>query len=1191
MRESAKVAYQQVKRLVEETGRKNAIAGLQAIEHDSAFQQEARNVQLSEVAAVLHRHFGRTLDEAMDDSSDAYHRVDLGCGFLKKYEEFLKNRRKLVHVSKRLGDCGTLVLPLVEDGSPLVGEHTDMIMTEIVHRIAQGRSPVDLREMEDFEDDEPDRLHSIHVLQDIGWDVRPPVTRKIPVDILFKRGEDTEQCVRVVPDTILTYLEQLFKAWSTYPLDIESLGSSPPLRTGLQIPVGPKREFKMEVLRESVVVSPANVAIDTRGDLQPLAPLSLSLKNMFEGASRGGRRTVEVIDAIRSLLLILEELLVQVLTHQKSTNTMLAHPLLVLTLAIFIQKRNHLPGRGLRLFDDISKVLVRQCGANSLDPLWLEQLLRNYLGQVRVAVAKCLKRNVLVESLEALMHIMLSELPVFEFTCFDSKVAVKRTRDLRGKQTEVANLLCKWIRTFGEDFCSQPSGSVLENKFWNEFACFFKADLVKQKGLPKLEDPPLPIDTSVNIRPGKKSQLKPALFFYETGQYPFDPLDMKKFMQDFEGKTELLWKVFGRRKGQTDALPLPCVWELLGHRILSQGTDHNKELGVWVTTGVRSKLEREVVDALLPRHSYKFKKGWFTGAKKIAFHLLLATGDMDKNIFQSVIGLNDLFKIMNRNFLVWQRTPKEYQDALKARIPMFATLTPLLGISKQVSQLVDLWKHLYDHHHALLLEPPENWISGIQVENKQRQRALFDSFSTQTRVRVHKTLKEQSGAKMLLTAMLHVHATLDRGGTLFRDSLSRFARSLPVDGGLLLEAFTWCEMSFLYTAMITQGLRTQNLSHTQAMNPSTLLTPAMILNGMEKETYCVECKNVYSKNHQTKNSRMLPIDLKSVYEEQLDKVPPLQTWAIRLFVLQKLIFDGGYRGRKTAFSLNSPQYFCLDQTQLKKRDWRDERPKAITERTWTTLGSFIHKSFIPTSLRLQSVTPNKFRKLLVSMEIPSGVAATKQRTGHKTTSSLAHYVLSLPWLNSMLRAHDEKDRPLLARSVLTFQTEYIRKHRRPPSQKLILQMFTPMRLRQITQTIQASHNKGVSKQYDKVEYQFWALVQKLDVKDFAINLETFRSLMRQAIALSPPLPKPVLDSEVEDLTSIGLRGGENPRDGPCHDRVPAGAGRGGEEPDQKPRAKEGNSLFILNTSLGNESKIGFPVKKYSDHLNEVIHLF
>ena len=81
------MAYQQVKRLVEKTGRKNGIAGLQAIEHDSAFRQEARNVQLSRVAAVLHRHFEQALDEAMDDSSEAYHRVELGCDFLKKYEE------------------------------------------------------------------------------------------------------------------------------------------------------------------------------------------------------------------------------------------------------------------------------------------------------------------------------------------------------------------------------------------------------------------------------------------------------------------------------------------------------------------------------------------------------------------------------------------------------------------------------------------------------------------------------------------------------------------------------------------------------------------------------------------------------------------------------------------------------------------------------------------------------------------------------------------------------------------------------------------------------------------------------------------------------------------------------------------------------------------------------------------------
>jgi hypothetical protein len=136
--------------------------------------------------------------------------------------------------------------------------------------------------------------------------------------------------------------------------------------------------------------------------------------------------------------------------------------------------------------------------------------------------------------------------------------------------------------------------------------------------------------------------------------------------------------------------------------------------------------------------------------------------------------------------------------------------------------------------------------------------------------------------------------------------------------------------------------------------------------------------------------------------------------------------------------------------------------------------------------------------MLATLEATSGIEATKKKTGHKTASSLIHYVLAVPWLTRLVKDHPPDDRPLLARVVLNYEVEYIQRYGQEPGLDRILCEFTIQKQREILTVSKELWNKGILKQKAQLEFRFWKKVFELDSVNFAISINDFRMFLQQS---------------------------------------------------------------------------------------------
>ena len=944
-------------------------------------------------------------------------------------------------------------------------------------------------------------------LLQIGWSTSIPAVGKTPVDILFKTGNKFDSCDRSLSEATKGSMEKLLEAWSRHSLDLETEDIMGKMSTApMEVDTEPS---KASPPREATITTPSMARIDLTKDIDKPKAASMGLRDMFNCASRNLSRNIECADTILDLYTILDTFLRAMLQKgDPGTLQVVAQPLLLTLLVVFLRKKNKQLGTCTDLFDEMSRKLAEECRFPRSDPFWIGSMLENHYTAIKVSHSSFMRRNLVVEVLETLASNVIPGCPLYKYKCFDASLAIRKAEEMDLKLNHLTTLFDKWLGTFKRDFGSMPPNSFLDKGLWgltntinylSPKAATSQPPRVERVGAALDKGMVDVLDLETKILKGRKASIEQNELFYHEGQYPFAVSGLMDDIPDLEHKKELLRKKFIVKDGMEGAIPLPLAWEALIRRTLSQGTDCHKVLGAWMISKVKSRLKDEVVGEIIPGCTYPFEGKWYTAAKKFFFHLFLAKGDMKENGFNTITGLNDLFKIMNKNFSIWQELPEEYRRELKEIAPMFSTLTPILTLHVHARKLIGFWNFMFEKHHDLLLNPPVGWEIGIQVVRKAAQTKLFQNFPSQAYVRVAKSSKQQTGADKLLTTFLVVRVIMDKAKIAWNKILLNTDSKVPRDlGPTLLEGYSWTMIAFLVSTTVATGLRSQNLSRTDSMNPSTLWTPAMVLKGMSKESFDIYTSEVLSKNHQAGDIREVGVPLRGYYMAEMDGVIPVQLLAIRLYMIRKWLFLAGLTLREKTFPLNDNVLFHWDKLELKREDWKREKPRPVTTHTWKQILGFVYKSYIPDDLNRQTITMNALRKMLVTVESGAGRGATRDVTGHKADSSLDHYILSVPWLNRILKGHDAMDRPIICRLILTFQAEYIQNHGRRPDLPQILQEFPLKRRLELVKHFRESEDTGIIRQKESLECVFWLKVLQLNPKDFSVSIDAFEALFREA---------------------------------------------------------------------------------------------
>ena len=1147
-RESSHKVVLEIQELFGVNCRRNNIDCSRAMLYDSVAQQRLRATRLLQVSRQLKLLSEKGLARNPDASPLFNFSLDLAIKFFTRYGDFLEKELAGRFNLRKIGDSHTPKLPTDSLKKPLMDDQIDFILKDIIARVAAGYPPISLAEPS--EDDHQEWLLARSFLRQIGWDPSVPMIGKTPIDLLFKTGNKNYPCLKVLSETTKQSMENLLVAWGRHSLDLD-MKNIPGQMSFTSMDIDTKSSVRSSPTKTKMV-TPSMTGIDLAKDIEQSKPVSLGLRNLFNSANRGLTRNNECGNMILDLYNILETYLKAVLPGGPvGLIQTCAQPLLLTLLLFFLRKKNKQMEKCTDLFDTMAKRLTEECNFPPHDPFFVEMMLENHYKKVKVSHSRYMRRNLVVEVLETLASNVVPGCNLHRFKCFDASLALQKTREMELRLEHLTKLLDKWLGTFRGDFGTLPPNSPLDKGLWgltntSEFLSpktstppppaaqagvgrsapppdaqeSMEKDEKLQETPPAaqakvLKDSPSPVigervvqvdggkvqvlDLETKILKGRKASLEKSDLFYQEGQYPFDVSQIIEENPDLEIKRKLLLKKLGGGVEGGSQIPLPIAWEALILRTLAQGTDSNKALGAWMVSKLNDRLKESEIEKLLPGCTYPFEGKWFTAAKKFAFHIFLLKGDMEENLLNTITGLNDLSKLMNKNFSIWHELPEDCRQDLKSLAPMFATLKPILTLYMHARKIIGYWKFMFEKHRKLLLNPPAGWEIGIQVARKTTQTKMFQNFPAQAYVRVAKSSQQQSGADKILTAFLIVRVIMDRAKISWNEIRLNTDAKVPRDlGPTLLVGYTWTMIAFLVSTTIATGLRPQNLSRTGSLNPSTLWTAATVLKRMAKESFDVETSEILSKNHQAGDIREIGFCLKGVYSAELDGVIPVQLLAIRLYMIRNWLLRAGLNIRETNFPLNDNLVFEWDKLQLKRQDWRREKPSLVTKNTWKSILDFVYESYLPEGLELQKITFNALRKMLITLESGAGKDATKEITGHKSSNSLDHYILAIPWLNRILSKHDSGDRPFLARMILNFVAEHIQHSGEKPDLEIILREYPLDKRVQLVQHANESEETGIIRQKKSLECVFWRKVLQTNPRDFSLSLDVFEEHYRAA---------------------------------------------------------------------------------------------
>ena len=1115
--------YQLVTAEVKRQCKKSGVFGSHAIDRISAHQQSIRVKLELALARELETFFSLTMNGNFDKDSERYRFIEMGHKFLLRFIKVLNKRSKEAFVSLNRDPSGRGGLRVLDPDSPLIHVEMDSIMTKIIQRMASGLPPVtSIRPSDDDEDDFREWRIAVTMLEDVGYEVTVKDASKIPFDILFKKGKSTVSSMKPFPDSVKLSINRMAEAWKMFPIYFgEDLFFDSPMKSKSGISSEP-----MPTSSPKVITS-ATASIDLASDIAGIQQVSSEIAEMFKMNDANFERTRGCAQTVLDFLEILKVFLEAVTADKQQRAKVIilsANPTILIMLNFYLSRKCKKVVDFLKIFDEMASFFVEKFSLQQSDPIGLANIIRRQQGSILIRHSKFLRRDLVVGVLGNVVRRTIPGIPREPFCFFDENLDVKLLQQIKKKTGEVAGIFNNWLSTFGEDFTTLPEDCSLDHSLWREVYPLLFGNLPARSipDSPGDEEMAMKIDTDLSIRAGASDSLDPKSFFMTENAYPFALSEKIELIPDLQDLIDHLPSCFTKTQEMGECQPVPVAWEILIRYFHTLEDDLYKPFFDWISVGERTRLSTEDVLELLPGNTFGFPSKWFTSAKKVAFHLFLRYGTMEENLFQKIYGLNDLYSIMNENFIVWQALPDLVRDRLRVVAPMFKSLTPLLGTATHVQNVAKFWKHSFDHHGDQLKDLKATWDLSIQVVKLSAQKKLFSSFPALEQVRLLKNTKQLPGIKKLMVAMMYVKAAAVQADILWRSIWRNEVSGTVQDGLTLLRAYSWSMISFLYQTSITTGLRSQNLSKTKAKNSSSLWTPALVLKNMDPNTFDILCGDIFDKSHRVTRARKISVPLIGFFESEMTGFRSIQLLAVRLYLLRYLLFRDGLKIRPEEFSLNDTFLFQWDESQFRKGDWKLEVPVKVTDRSWVSFGDYIFKNFIPQDAGLSSVTINTLRKLMVSLEMGAGSSATKRKTGHFSDSSLMHYYISIPWLDQMMEAHPPLDRPFLAKTILYRQISHFMDCGQELDHNLLLKEFSCENRREIVENRKHSAEQGILKQRQTFELIFWTHLKNSPFKEFDLSLGDFSRVFQESVALhSETLPKSPSDDDLDSERSTG----------------------------------------------------------------------
>ena len=1095
-----------------------------AADNISPHQQVIRIRKKIGIASVLGDFISHAIvsdeNDFPDENSD---NLDNARQFLQKYIISLNALLSKKFHSKKVDRFGFNRLLSLDSSVPLVSADIDAMMVMIVDRMVAGLPPVPLErpdeheEMEEFQD----WIIAHKLIQDMGLDQHLDPVSKIPIDIIFKSGKEDIDDVKFFPDSVKDSMNCLFKAWANFPIqhkEVGSMMSSPVvLSNPVQIPPPaghPIRDY------------PESASLDLMVDIMEPPKHSTGVRFLYSSTLSGFERSRGCSQTIADFLDVVKIFLNTALIGDlKCSIALSSQPLILMLLAFYLGRKRQGSLSNSQLYSDLTTVYFQQVDLPSNDPLCLSEIIRSRHGQICARHVQYLRRNLVIEVLDAIVCRIIPDLSINPFSFFDSNLAVAHFRTCETLLGEVSDLFRKFVGKFNEDFRTLPKNSGIEPSLWGLIPHLLFGDSQSIPTDLELDHCATEIDTSLKIRKGVSSRLKSDDCFMVENSYPFEFGDNMDLFEDFEQVKSKLPLCFRETEEKLElTVPTPLAWELLVRHTRERGDSTNDFLSAWMVAGARKKIDVELINKLVPGHSFVFDPRWFTAARKVMFHLFLHSGSMKANLFNTITGLKDLHEIMDKNFRIWQELPKWLQTRLKKLAPLFESLKPILTLANHVRKVAKYWHTIFHNHNGLLTNPKRSWEAQIQIVKSSLQTKKFSTFSTQEEVRLLKNSKKLSGSDLLKTGMYYLRSVSIHADKLWDSVVQKYHAGEFRDGHLMMEAYSISMIAFLYHTTVTTGLRSQNLSETKSINSSTLWTPATVLKHMDPNSFDIDLESILSKNHRIQRLRNIALPLESLFEIEKTGFCSVQKFAIRLYVLQKLLFCAGLQVSQKLFSLNNNALFHWDRTKLKSRDWRREKPRTVTDSSWTSFGAFIFKNFIPQTLGLKPITITVLRKLLVSVQMGAGVSATKRLTGHKSDNSLLHYVLAVPWLDQLLKDLPPADRPFLAKAILNFEITVNLKSGEPLSHSEMLERFSLEKCRVLIEDNKISKSEGILKQRGTLEFVFWSALHKARLDKFKLNSFHFNKVFKEAIETvnADPAQDNVSQAAVSNKSTVAI---------------------------------------------------------------------
>ena len=1112
--------YQQIVEFLGERCKQLGITGHERINWVSSNQKWVKLTEMKKVTSILIDLTQRAREFSMVEDTNKF--LDMALKSLSKFT----NSLALVH-RKDLGETKRSVNGedeslLVRKLDPSACEEIDIQMRGIVRRVVRGLHPLPPETRLKRQDSVSEKF-----LMAVGWDLDNDYLAKIPVDAIFSSKAALGEFTRKFPVETQQYMNRVLTCWSRLQLN-PPIPSAP--RFVSPAPQPPSRVVTRSRPRAPRVATPSTMSIDLSRKIDP--PKRKNLFAIFgePGISledHKGRAT-----AVSDLLIIINVLIDAVLpgAEQNPLRTATAPCLMFLILQIYRARAMGRQGTSEVMHDTFIDMLVEKAGANRADPFTMAPLLSNMIGRIKGAHHRFLRKDLLLETIEIIVSSILPNDETRNFTVFHPTMVPIIAEKIKQSIEEIGDKLRDWIDTFQGDLGNPPVGGCFTEIFWKYANPQWDPSRQVLPAAEKLEAID-PIDTGVVLRMGSLNELDEDKWYMDAD---YDGLNLDSSLDSIPDRSSLLPPQLLNEEGFEVRIPLPMYWEALCQEAMGgEDSKLNRYLN-WILSSKKSRiLKREVLE-MVPGCKWKFKANWYTSMKKICFHVFLHTGKYDSNPFNQLLGLKDLFDIMNRNYIIWNSLGEEYQKILIGIAPMFSILKPVLGIKDHVNKVIEYWKYLWDKQRPLLKNPENDWNHTIQVPNVKAQKRLFNSFPILATLRLAKIEKKMSDPLTLKVSMMYIIKTMMNADDRWQkvlESCSTLDMDPDVAGPILIQAHAWNSIGFLYSSTMQTTLRSQNMTITASKNPSTMWTPARVLDRMCTESFDVSEQNILDKNHQGSNVRKTGISLDGVFKVQRTGVIPIQILAIRIFILRKLLLACGLSLPQEDFKLSENSLFPWDGVFEAGQGWKEYRPAKVTASSWASFGEDIFLS-LPELPGMKQITPNMIRKTLISLEKGAGLEATKSKSGHKTISSVKHYILNIPWINTIVADYPEMDRPMLAHTILAHQVKNILGDEKNLSHTEISEFFDHEKCTWIIESSKQNRALGTRKQFQSYELRFWTHLLEKHQNPFQISvndaLRAYALIINRVYKSESPEkdPKTVLGADTVEMRDHGPeRGG------------------------------------------------------------------